>query len=68
VRRAYERFVADGGNSFTLKGDAARLGDVVKFRWEMVTGGGEVASIGLEFAILDADGCIKTDYQFIEGA
>jgi hypothetical protein len=34
----------------------------------MVPGGGEVASIGLEFAILDADGRIKTDYQFIEGA
>lgn len=31
------------------------------------TGGGEVAGIGLEILILDEDGRIKTDHQFIEG-
>jgi hypothetical protein len=67
VRRAYEQFVAGGGNSFRAKDDAVRLGDVVKFKWEMVSSNGEVAGVGLEFAVLDADGRIRRDYQFIEG-
>jgi hypothetical protein len=32
----------------------------------MVTDAGEVAGVGLEFAVLGADGRISTDYQFIE--
>jgi hypothetical protein len=44
------------------------LGNVVKFNWEMVpTGGGAAAGAGLEILLLDEDGRIKTDYQFIEG-
>jgi hypothetical protein len=38
----------------------------VKFRWEMVTSSGEVAGVGLEFELLDADGRIRTDEHFIE--
>ena len=35
--------------------------------WEMVpAGGGEVARAGLEVLVLDKDGRITTDYQFIE--
>ena len=66
VTRAYEQFVAEGGNSFRARDDGARLGDAVKFRWEMVTSSGEVAGVGLELVLLDADGRIRTDYQFIE--
>src|SRR5262245_10156519 len=66
VDRAYDTFVAEGGNSFRPRSDGARVGDVAKFRWEMVTGGGEVASVGLEFVVLNSDGRIHTDYQFIE--
>lgn len=40
--------------------------EVVKFGWEMVASGGEVAAVGLEFVILDADGRIRIDCQFIE--
>jgi hypothetical protein len=29
-------------------------------------GGGEVAAVGLEILVLDDDGRIRTDYQFIE--
>ena len=44
-----------------------RLGDVVKFNWEMISAGGdEVAGVGLEVLVLDRDGRITTDYQFIE--
>jgi hypothetical protein len=54
------------GNTFRARDDGARVGDAVKFRWEMVTSSGEVAGVGLEFVLLDADGRIGTDYQFIE--
>ena len=67
VTRAYEEFVAKGGNSFRAQDRGARLADVVKFRWEMVTDSGEVAGVGLEFVVLGADGRIQADYQFIEG-
>jgi len=41
---------------------------VVKFNWDMVpSGGGDVAGAGLEILVLDEDGRIETDYQFIEG-
>jgi hypothetical protein len=66
VERAYETFVAEGGKLFKPRDDGARVGDVAKFRWEMVTGGGEVAGVGLEFVILNPDGRIQADYQFIE--
>jgi hypothetical protein len=66
VARAYEMFVAPGEFSFRSQDNAARLGDVVKFGWEMVSLSGEVAGVGLEFVVLDADGRIRTDYQFID--
>jgi hypothetical protein len=47
--------------------NAVRLNDVVKFGWEIVPAdGGEPAGAGLEFLVLDADGRIRVDYQFIE--
>lgn len=67
VTRAYEEFVAPGQFRFRLSGDAARLREVLKFRWEMVpTGGGDPVAVGLEFLILDPHGRIRADYQFIE--
>lgn len=68
VRRAYEEFIAPGIFVFRSRGDAERLHDVVKFRWEMVPrDGGDVAGVGLEILVLGADGRIVSDYQFIEG-
>jgi hypothetical protein len=66
VARAYQEFVAPGQFAFRSQGNAARLGDVVKFNWEMVSSSGEVAAVGLEFMILAADGRVRLDYQFIE--
>jgi hypothetical protein len=66
VSRAYEKFVAPGEYSFRSQGAARRLGDVVKFKWEMVSASGDPAGGGLEFVIVDADGRIRLDYQFIE--
>jgi hypothetical protein len=67
VTDAYERFIASGEYDFRRRDDAERLRDVVKFRWEMISsGGGSVAGVGLEFLVIDAEGRIRSDYQFIE--
>ena len=67
VTRAYQEFVATGKFSFQPRDNAERLGDVVKFNWEMIsTDNREVAAVGLEILVLAADGRITTDYQFIE--
>ena len=63
---AYEQFIAPGEFSFRRRDNVARLGNVVKFSWEMVSRSGEVAGGGLEFLVLAPDGRIRTDYQFIE--
>jgi hypothetical protein len=67
VTRAYEEFVAPGTFTFSSRRNADRLHDVVKFTWEMVSRDGEVAGVGLEILVLDQDGRIRTDYQFVEG-
>jgi hypothetical protein len=67
VARAYEEFVAPGAFVFRRRDDATRLENVVKFHWEMMpANGGEAAAVGLEFLVLDDDGRIRVDYQFIE--
>jgi hypothetical protein len=66
VGRAYEKFVASGQFSFRARSNAVRVGDVVKFNWEMVSSKGEVTAVGLEFVVLAADGRIRLDHQFIE--
>jgi hypothetical protein len=67
ITLAYEQFVAAGGNVFRARPDAQRLDDVVKFGWEMVPADGdEVLGGGLELVVLDRDGRIAADYQFID--
>jgi hypothetical protein len=66
--RAYQEFVAPGEYVFRPRDNAARLRNIVKFSWEMVsTTTGEVAGVGLEVLVLDDEGRITVDYQFIEG-
>ncbi|MGZ6616597.1 MAG: hypothetical protein ACXVFQ_19505 [Solirubrobacteraceae bacterium] len=67
VARAHEEFIAPGEYVFRSAGEAMRVGNAVKFRWEMVMAvGGAAAGAGLDFVILDARGRIRADYQFIE--
>jgi hypothetical protein len=67
VTRAYEEFVAPGTFVFQRLGEADRLQDLVKFRWEMMPrAGGGAAALGLEILLLGADGRIVSDYQFLE--
>jgi hypothetical protein len=62
---AYEHWVDSEGLSFRARGDAARLGDVVKFHWEAVAKNGELFGVGLNFLVLAADGRIDRDYTFV---
>jgi len=67
VTRSYQDFVAPGQLTFQARDNADRLHNVVKFTWDMVpAGGGEAAGTGLEILVLDEDGRIEADYQFIE--
>lgn len=67
ITRAYNEFVATGQFRFRVRADAIQLGEVVKFGWEMVpAAAGDPVGAGLEFLILDAEGLIRADYQFIE--
>jgi hypothetical protein len=67
VTDAHERFIASGDYQFRRCDDAERLREVVKFRWEMVSNeDGSVAGVGLEFLVIDVEGRIRSDFQFIE--
>jgi hypothetical protein len=67
VTRAHEEFIAPGRFDFRRSGDAVRVGDSVKFRWEMRSlADGCVAAAGLDLLLLDGEGRIRVDYQFIE--
>lgn len=63
---SHEKNVRDAGNRFRAARDAQQLRDAVCFHWEMLRGTTEeVAAIGREFLIVDEQGYIRTDYQFI---
>jgi hypothetical protein len=63
---AYEKNVRDKGNRFRAVQNAQTLRNVVTFNWEMVpAAGGKVLAVGLEFLVLDDQGRIVDEYQFM---
>ena len=63
---SYEHWVRSEGLSFRGRGDADRLGDVVKFHWEAIAKDGEeVVAVGLVFLVLAPHGRIERDYTFV---
>ena len=67
VASAYERFVGNGRYVFRAIDNVDCHHNTVKFNWAMVpASGGDVESVGFDFFILDTDGRIAVDYQFIE--
>ena len=67
IRSAHERFVGHGRYVFTAIDNVDSHHGTVKFNWAMrPANGGDAVTIGFEFLLLDADGRIRVDYQFIE--
>jgi hypothetical protein len=67
VAGSHEKNVQAGGYRFRAKRNAQALRDVVTFGWEMLpASGGDVAASGSIVLVLDDQGRISTDYQFIE--
>jgi hypothetical protein len=67
VAVAYEKFVAGQGYVFRALGPAEAHHQGMRIRWEMApSAGGDAVSAGTQFLLLDADGRIRFDYQFID--
>lgn len=67
VTAAHDKWVAGEGFMFRPVGDADIHHDGIRIRWEMVSaGGGEAVSAGVQFLLIDADGLVRLDYQFID--
>jgi hypothetical protein len=66
VTGSHEKNVRDGGAVFRAREDARQVRDVVTFHWEMVpAAGGEVLAVGLEVMVVDGEGRVVTDHQFV---
>jgi hypothetical protein len=66
VTRSYDLFIGPGEYRFRSVGDADGHHNLVRFNWEMTrVDTGEVADVGFELLVLDGDGRILSDYQFI---
>jgi hypothetical protein len=66
VTTSHQKNVRDGGFRFRVAGQPQALRDVAFFNWEMIPAqGGAVESAGVIFMILDGEGRIRCDYQFI---
>lgn len=67
VAAAHEKFVAGQGFVFRPLGPAEGHHDGVRIRWEMApAAGGDPASGGVQFLLLDASGRVRSDYQFVD--
>jgi hypothetical protein len=67
VTSAYDRYVGTGDHTFRLATAPSAHHDVMKITWEMVrVDTGDVAQLGLEFLVLDDEGRIRCDYQFLD--
>jgi hypothetical protein len=66
VASAYEEFIAPGKFVFRARDNAARVGEVVTFNWDMVATDGDVTvGGGRETLVLDRRGRIRFDYQVV---
>lgn len=67
VARAFDRFVKQGEFRFRTLENIDAHHDSIKFNWAMYPAdGGMAATVGFDFFLLDENGLIRADYQFIE--
>ncbi|WP_188316781.1 nuclear transport factor 2 family protein [Solihabitans fulvus] len=67
VTEAYETFAVHG---CTFRVDSVDTNhEAIRYRWEMLPpGGGEPTAIGTQVVVLDADGLMVRDHQFLDKA
>jgi hypothetical protein len=65
VTGSYEKNVLGPGHRFRAVQSAQAVRNVVTFNWEMIAADDKVLAVGLEFLVLDEQGRIAVDYQFI---
>jgi hypothetical protein len=66
VTAAYDSYVGSGQYRFRTGAPAIAHHGAARVQWEMVNvADGEVAAVGLEFLVLDDDGRIGSDHQFL---
>lgn len=67
IASAFDRFVGAGGFSFRALNGVDAHHSTVKFYWAMVPAdGGMARAVGSDFIVLNDEGRISADYQFIE--
>ena len=67
VEESHSKFVRDQGVIFRVSGEPLGHHGLVKFYWVMVDPQSDtVNAVGSDVVLLDASGCIISDYQFTE--
>ena len=67
VTDSYRAWVEPGKYVFRSAKNATGHHGAVRFNWEMVPiGGGDVAAVGFDFVLLNEEGRICLDYQFVD--
>jgi hypothetical protein len=66
ISRSHDKNVTVAGNRFRAVHDACRLRNAVTFHWQMLPAHADtVLATGQEFLIVNDDGRILVDYQFV---
>lgn len=67
ITASHEKWVVQQGCVFRSLRNATGHHRAVRFNWDMAPRtGGEPLTVGFDFCLLDEDGRIREDYQFIE--
>ena len=67
ITRNFDRFVSAGDYRFRSLNNICAHHGTVKFNWAMMPSNGGMAElVGFDFFVLDEEGKIQSDYQFIE--
>jgi ketosteroid isomerase-like protein len=67
IANAFERFIRPGEFRFRAIDNVDAHHGTIKFNWVMVpVSGGMAQTVGFDFFVLDDQGRIRADYQFIE--
>jgi hypothetical protein len=64
---SHEKWVRDERRMFLPLGEPSGHNDIIRMRWQMVhQDGGPATSVGTDVLLLDAQGRIRTDWQFVD--